>query len=264
MKNKILKIKDNIYAVRGIWLWHFSFFPTYCYIIQNKKNGEIILIDTCGPGTSHLIKEAIEFMGGKATDITAIALTHWHQDHTGSICEIATMIGKRDKPLKIFIHYRDADFLISQKLRWLNIHPFLKIKVCHKPGKLPSNELYELVPFGNSNNNPLSSYGIDFIHSPGHTPGHSAYLYKEDGILFSECGLSILGKKTVGIVPVFYNRKEQIESAKKLAQMDFKYLYPAHLYLNHKEISKGKRVACNQKSFINRIFGSLPLFKYMD
>lgn len=261
--NRIIKINDNIYGVRGIWMWKMSFFPTYCYIIRNKKSGEIILIDTCGPGSGLIIKKALDIMGAKLSDIKAVALSHWHRDHTGSLAEIAQMIGYQSTPLKVFIHYKDAEILLAQKMRWLNIHPFFKFKVLHSPGKLAKEGLCEIIPFRENTENHLSYYGIDFIHAPGHTPGNSAFFHRESGILFSGCALSLIGENTAGIVPVFYNRREQINSAMDLAQREFKYLYPAHMFLNHREIDKDKRIFYKEKiPFLSKISGALPLFKY--
>jgi len=261
---RVIKLQENIYAVRGIWLSGLSLFNTYCYILCSEKNNEILLIDTCGPGSGKFIREAVEIMGRSMPDVTGIALTHWHKDHTGSLGEVAAMSGTPDKPVNVFIHKDDAQPLLQQKIKLLTIHPVLRMKTPHGPGKLPRKELYNLVEFDNeSGENPLGGYDVEFIHTPGHTPGHASYLYRRSGSLFSGCGLSLFGRNTVGIVPVFYDRDKQVESAKRLAEMEYSYLYPAHLNVRKDEIKKESRVPFKGKiKRIDRITGTLPVFRY--
>lgn len=262
--NRIIRLQENICGVRGIWLNRLSFFNTHSYIVCSEKNNEILLIDTCGPGSSGFIKEAVESMGRTVADIAGIALTHWHRDHTGSLAEIVSMAGTPDKPVDVFIHKDDAQFLLSQRMRILTMHPSLKLKIPHRPGRLPEETCYRLVELDDKSGvNPLLDFGVEFIHTPGHTPGHTSYLHKKSMSLFSGCGISLFGRNTAGIVPVFYNREEQVASAKMLAAIEFSYLYPAHLNLRNDEIKKNCRVPFSGKlKRVDRITGTLPIFRY--
>jgi glyoxylase-like metal-dependent hydrolase (beta-lactamase superfamily II) len=110
--------------------------------------------------------------------------------------------------------------------------------------------------------NPLDEWGVDFIHTPGHTPGHTSFMHIASKTLFSGSGLSLFKNNTLGIVPVFYDRTAQIESAKKLQKAGFRYLYPAHMQLfageiNHKEIIPFD----GRIPFLFRLAGTLPLFR---
>jgi hypothetical protein len=51
----------------------------------------------------------------------------------------------------------------------------------------------------------------------------------------------------VGIVPVFYDRIKQVESAKILAEMEYSYLYPAHLNVRKDEVKKENRVPFKER-----------------
>lgn len=261
---RVVMLQENIYAVRGVWLSGLSFFNTYSYILCSEKNNEILLIDTCGPGSGMMIKYVVESIGREITDITGIALTHWHKDHTGSLAEVVSMAGTPDKPVNLFINKFDAQILRQQKLKFLTIHPALRIKIPHGPGKLPQKENYKVTELDHeSGMNPLNIYDVEFIHTPGHTPGHTSYLYKKSMSLFSGCGLSLFGRNTVGIVPVFYDRIKQVESAKILAEMEYSYLYPAHLNVRKDEVKKESRVPFKGKiKRIDLITGTLPVFRY--
>ena len=261
---RVIKLQDNICGVRGIWLGKMSFFNTYSYVLCSEKNGEILLIDTCGPGSGRIIKHAVESMGRSMSDITGIALTHWHRDHTGSLAEVVSMAGSREKPVKVFIHKADAEFYLSQRIRLLNIHPKLRLKVLHSPGRLPEKGKYELIELDHESGvNPLIPWGVEFIHTPGHTPGHTSLLHKKSMSLFSGCGFSMIGKNTAGLVPVFYDRAKQIESARRIAQMEFSYFYPAHLSVRREEIKRENRVGISGRlSLTDRITGTMPIFRY--
>jgi glyoxylase-like metal-dependent hydrolase (beta-lactamase superfamily II) len=262
--NRVIKLPDNIYAGRGIWLGGLSFFNTYSYILRSDKNNEILLIDTCGPGSGKYIMEAVEKMGCSMRDVTGIALTHWHKDHTGSLAEIVSMAGSSEKPVNVFMQKNDMETFLKQKMKLLTIHPVLKMKILHAPGKLPQKDLFNPVELDPGNGiNPLDIYDVQFIHTPGHTPGHTSYLYRGSMSLFSGCGLSLFGKNSVGIVPVFYDREKQVESAKILSDMEYSYLYPAHLNVRKDEIKKESRVPFKGKiKRIDRITGTLPVFRY--
>lgn len=262
-KNKrTFKLQDKINGIQGIWLAGLSFFKTYSYIIETS-NG-IFLIDTCGPGSGKIIKNALESMNLAPSNITGIALTHWHKDHTGSLAEIISIAGTSSNPVKVFIHKYDTPFLLSQKKHWIKMSPKIKLKVPHSPGKLPEKEKYQLIELDHqSKENPLKQWGFEFIHTPGHTPGHTSFLHKKSMSLFAGCTLALFNKNTVGIVPVHDNRENQIESARKLAAMDFTYLYPAHLNLRKDEIKKNQRIPFKGKvSLIDRLTGTLPIFRY--
>ena len=261
---RVIRLQEDIFAVRGIWMNSLSFFNTYSYIIRTGKNNELLLVDTCGPGSGRYIKEAVLSMGRSVSDITGIALTHWHKDHTGALAEVVSMAGSPGRPVNVFIHKSDSGFLLSQRTRLLTLHPFLKLKVPHSPGKLPEDNLFRLIELDHeSGANPLGGYGIEFIHTPGHTPGHTSFIHKKTMSLFSGCGLSFFGNNTAGIVSVFHNREQQIRSARMLADAEFTFLYPAHLGIRSDEIKKERRIPYIGKlKGIDRIAGTLPIFRY--
>jgi len=263
-EKRVIKLQENIYGVKGIWMNGMSFFNTYAYILRSEESGRLLLIDTCGPQSGEIIKYAVELMGASMSDITGIALTHWHKDHTGSLAEIAGMAATPDRPVNVFIHKDDSLFLTSQRRRILKMHPVLKFRVLHSPGTLPEKSLHNLIELDNETGiNPLSDYGVEFIHTPGHTPGHTSYLHRKSMTLFSGCGLSLFGRNSVGVVPVFYDRKMQLDSAKRLMELEFDYLCSAHMNVRRDVVRRDMRVPFKGKvSFVDRATGTLPLFRY--
>jgi glyoxylase-like metal-dependent hydrolase (beta-lactamase superfamily II) len=264
-KDKILKLNDGIYAIRGKWLGSISFPPTRTFIIRNNDNPEILIVDTCGKGSGKVIFDSMERHGLNPENITGIALSHWHSDHTGGLAELISLVSKNtEKKVKVFIHEADADILLQQKGLFIKIHPSLKLPVFHKPGKLPAANLFEIVKLSSDmNENPLAPWRVDFIHTPGHTPGHTSFLHRDTMSLISGCGLSLFGDDIVGIVPVFHDRDQQIESAHKLMAMEFKYLYPVHFNIRADEIPIEDRIPVDKKiSLKDMITGTLPIFRW--
>ena len=264
-KDKILKLNNGIYVIRGIWLGRISFPPTRAFIIRNSDNPEILIMDTCGPGSGKIIFNSMERYGLNPENITGIALSHWHCDHTGGLAELITLVSKKtEKKIKVFIHEADADILLQQKGMFIKMHPALKLPVFHKPGKLPSNNLFEIVKLSSDmKENPLEPWRMDFIHTPGHTPGHTSFLHRDTMSLISGCGLSIFGDNVVGIVPIFHDRNKQIESAHRLMAMKFKYLYPVHFKLSTDEIPIEDRIPYDKRiSLRSMITGILPIFTF--
>jgi len=264
-KDKITKLNDGIYSIRGKWLGGLSFPPTRSFIIRNSDNPEILLMDTCGPGSGKIIFDSMEKYGLNPENITGIALSHWHCDHTGGLAELISLVSKKsEKKIKVFIHEADVDFLLQQKGMFIKMHPVLKLPLFHKPGKLPPKNLFDIITLSsNMEENPLEPWRVDFIHTPGHTPGHTAFLHRDTMSLLAGSGLALLGKRLVGISPIFDDRAKQIESGHRLAAMEFKYLYADHANIRTDEIPIKDRIPFNKGvSLKSAVTGILPIFSY--
>ncbi len=255
----------GFYSVRGKWLGLFPFMCSYAYIINSSPENGILLIDSCGMGSGRLIAEALDRIGFSVSDITGIAITHWHCDHTGSLAELISMASDAgSRKIKIFIHKKDSEIFHSCRGRFIRFHPLFRFPIYHIPGRFPAKGDYEFIELGDvSTENPLKPWGLEFIHVPGHTPGNTSFYHPKSESLFCGSGLLLSGKGTVGISPVFYNRKEQIESGRLLMNMDFKYLYPAHMRIRRDSIPREKRVYSKGViSLCRRLTGFYPLFEY--
>jgi glyoxylase-like metal-dependent hydrolase (beta-lactamase superfamily II) len=129
---ELIKLNEGIYTVCGTWLKHSSLLATRSYIIKNNDARGILVIDTCGPGSGSIIFNAVKSYGLNPADITGIAITHWHRDHTGGLAELVSLIaGSGGGPVKVFMHESDAGIFLQQKGRFLKIHPLIKLPVYH-------------------------------------------------------------------------------------------------------------------------------------
>lgn len=254
----------GFYSVRGKWLGIFPSLSSYSYIITSSPENGILLIDTCGAGSGKIILEALKEIGFSLSDVTGIAITHWHCDHTGSLDELLSMAADSGSGrIKVFMHSRDYGIYQGCKGRFIRFHPLIRFPMYHRPGRFPVKGDFEFVEFGDgSADNPLKPWGLEFIHVPGHTPGNTSFYHPESGALFSGSGLLLSGEGTVGISPVFYNRREQLDSGRFLMNMDFRYLYPAHMRVRRDPIPREKRIYSGRASLRQRLTGFYPLFEY--
>ncbi len=266
MKNcEVLNSAAGIYSVRVNWLWGMSFLCSNVYMLNTAPENGILIIDTGSTGSGRIIANALREAGLSPRDISGIALSHWHKDHTGGAAElIAIAAGEGAEDIKVFIHKEDSRYFPGGKSGFIRFHPFLKIPLYHRPGKIPEAGTCAFVELDNASaHNPLGPWGLEFIHVPGHTPGNISFYHRATGSLFSGSGLAVINSNTAGILSAFTDRRQQIESAKRLMQMDFQYLYPAHLHVCKEAIPRGRRIPVTGRvSFINRVKGILPLFRY--
>ena len=260
-----VKLDEGIFSVCGTWLGKTFSIETRSFIINNNESG-ILVIDTCGTGSGRIIFDSVKNAGLNPADIKGIAFTHWHSDHTGGAAELVSLVNDAGGGLvKIFIHDADAELFFNQKRDLMRIHPLLKLQFYNKPGELPCKEQSEFIRlFGELQKNPLEGWGVDFIHTPGHTPGHTSFFHRKSMSLFSGSALSFFGDNIAGIVPFFSDREMQIESARKLMETDFRFLYPAHMKLKREEIPLKRRVPFEGKiPFIYNLMGVFPIFSYI-
>jgi metallo-beta-lactamase class B len=92
------KIVGNMYYV--------GTYDLGCYLIAT--NAGLILVNSGAPGSFPLMKESIEKLGFKLTDIKVITSTHGHWDHVGDLAEFQKISGA-----KVYMSEIDAPVLES-------------------------------------------------------------------------------------------------------------------------------------------------------
>ena len=81
--------------------------------------------------------------------------------------------------------------------------------------------------------------------------------------MFCGSGIAMIDEDTAGIMPVYCDRRQQVESARKLMSMEFNYLYPAHINIRKDPIPLSRRIPLDGSvSLKNRARGILPMFRY--
>lgn len=194
--------------VHRIPLEAFPNFWAYAHVVQ--KDDFNILIDTgSGMDKSHQdLLDGLQKVGMDASDITHIILTHAHIDHFGGLARLRPVsqaeIGVHELDVQTVAHHEARLALIGRRLasfltetgiaeesrdQLLSIYRFTKA-------------IYQSVPVDFTFEALDMSLGpLDFIHLPGHCPGHVAI--RLDDVVF--CGDMVVQGVTPHLSPESIN-----------------------------------------------------------
>jgi len=261
----VFQLSDTVCAISSKFLMHIYFFKTYSFLLVRKEPFGLMLFDTGGPGSGKVIVDAINKLGFSPKDLKAIAISHWHKDHTGGLAELIQKIQPAE-PIKVYIGQGDFPLFSSRLIRPIWFHPLLHFPIPHQSGKMPDMDMAQFIQLNSlGRDNLLAEWGVEAISSPGHTPGHTSYVHRESGFLFPGCALSLMPGHVVCIVPIFWRRRKMMESAKLLSELNFRFLYPVHFLLEANEIPKDKRMPVKGLyAWLLRFFGIYPIFRYKE
>lgn len=148
----------------------------------DPETGNYVLIDGGTPESADEIIQAAERRFGKDSRPQAIILTHGHFDHVGSIIEL---IDRWNIP--VYAHERELPFLtgkqaypkpdihveggILSRNSWL-----FPVEAIHLGGHVQALPEDHSVPF---------LEGYQWIHTPGHSPGHVSLFREKDRTLIA-------------------------------------------------------------------------------
>lgn len=153
-----------------IWSFTDNLYAT-CYLILGKEKA--LLIDS-GWGVINLEKTIRTI-----TDLPLIAIaTHGHPDHLYGMLNFS----------KIYIHKDDYE-LATKIFKKRKVYSFF-ICLLNKLGFKWFNDFKkkavpEIIEIDEKFNNEISSFNLEIVHLPGHTPGSIVLLDKTNKILFS-------------------------------------------------------------------------------
>lgn len=136
---------------------------TNCYIVQDEKTKETMVID---PGGS--VNEIVELLDILKANLKYIYLTHCHGDHIGGVKEL-----KERKGGKILIHRYDAEGLYNPEIN-LREHVGLTPEHLEADSRVDDADLIH-----------LGDLEFKVLHTPGHTTGGSSLYCEKERLVFS-------------------------------------------------------------------------------
>ncbi|MEA2427275.1 MAG: hypothetical protein QOF37_903 [Thermoleophilaceae bacterium] len=185
-----------------------------------REDDGFTLVDTGLPGSADSIIDAASEAGG---EIRRVAVTHAHGDHVGSLKAL------KDKlpGVEVLVPERDVRFLRGDRSLDPD-EPQAKVK-----GSYPKVDVEptRLLAAGDR----VGS--LEVVASPGHTPGHVAFLDTRDRTLVAGDAFQTLGGIAVAgkIKPLFplpalgtWHKPTAVASARKLRELD-----PSRLAVGH-------------------------------
>lgn len=149
-------------------------------LVGKPNSTEFVLVDAGMPHSAEEIIAVVEERFGKYKQPKAIILTHGHFDHVGSIIELVNKWG-----IPVYAHELELPFLTGKEsypkpdptveggsiAKMSFIFPVAPINLGDHVEALPLDGTVPFMP------------GFQWIHTPGHTPGHVSLFREEDRAL---------------------------------------------------------------------------------
>jgi glyoxylase-like metal-dependent hydrolase (beta-lactamase superfamily II) len=224
-------VAGNIYFVRSASSW--------------------ALIDTATSGQGRRIREAAEALFGAGARPAAILLTHVHPDHSGSALDLA-----RAWACPVYLHPDELDLAIARNLatvaRYANpldrgiILPIMRLFPSRRIEAMLGRESLKDVarPF-EPGTAPPGLPEWTSVATPGHAPGHTVFLRRDDRVLISgDALLTVDAGSLRGVLawilhpnrsrvcePPWYtnwDRSQMLTSASAVVQLQPRVLAPGH------------------------------------
>ena len=176
----------------------------FTYIVGSRSTREVAIVDPAWD-----IEGLIKHLEERDYTLTAALATHYHPDHVGggmgghSIVGVAELM--EHKPVKVYVHKHEADGM----------------------KKVTALSDSDLVKVGSGDTLDVGNVQIEFLHTPGHTPGSQCFrvrntLVSGDTLFIDGCGRVDLPGS---------NSEDMYHSLQKLKSLpDDTLLLPGHNY----------------------------------
>ena len=229
-------LKTDYFEVsQGVWGMRILFVNVF--MIEDISTGEWVLVDAGLKGSSNKIIKMAEDLFGKGSIPSAIILTHAHFDHVGALeailqeWNVPVYAHKMEMPYILGVSsYPPPDPTAGGGLMTLLSWTFPKDPIDISPWAEELNEDGN-IPF-------IKEW--EFIHTPGHTPGHISLFRRADKVLIA--GDAIVTTQQESVFSVMTQEKKicgppryytpdwpsAFQSVKKLSELNPKTIAAGH------------------------------------
>ncbi len=203
-----MEIIPGVHTIEGLGIGR-------AYLYQEADR--LTLIDTGLAGSAERVYGAIERTGRRLEDLKQIVITHYHNDHIGSLADI---VERTDA--QVLVHPVDAPVLRGEQPMpgpsggglWRLLAPLMERMVKQPEPARVDREL-------NDGDEVDLDGGAQVVHAPGHTMGSIALFLPKRRVLFAgDAVANLFGLRT----PIGMYTEDQAQardSIRKLAGLDF-------------------------------------------
>ena len=206
-------------------------------------DGQVTLVDMGLKSSGPKVLAAVAAIGAGPSDVTRLLLTHAHPDHAGGAAHVAEATGlapgihEDDAPYAEAGHsaLRDQSFLLARVMtRLLGPTTFPAVTVGER---LTDGQVLDVAG------------GLEVVHTPGHSPGHAAYLHRLSGVLITGDSIfNVLGLRwSVKTFCSSFRLSQQ--TAHRLAELDYTTAAFTH----------GPEIRVNPREAIRRFLATHPV-----
>ncbi|KOU69219.1 beta-lactamase [Streptomyces sp. MMG1533] len=179
MRSDVQQVADGTYLVHG---------SNTNWVILTEGDA-VTLVDTGYPGDREQLLSSLAEVGSSPEAVTAVLITHAHNDHLGSAEYLRAAYG-----MPVYLHEAEVPHARREFLHQVNVATVLKNG--WRPGVLPW--AVHAIRSGGTAHVPVASPqsfpaagALDLpgrpvpVHTPGHTDGHAAYHLPDRGVVIS-------------------------------------------------------------------------------
>ncbi len=243
MRADVRQVGDGIFLVHG----------SHTNWVILKDGDAVTLIDTGYPGDRERLLASLAEVGSAPEAVTAVLITHAHNDHLGSAEHLRAAYGT-----PVLLHEAEVPHARRDFLQQVSVGAILRN--AWRPGVLPwtvhvlrsgGTEQHPVTaPAAFPGEGPLDLPGRPVpVHTPGHTDGHSVFHLPEAGMVISGDAL-ISGHATSRIegpqlLPDMFHhdRTRAIASLDLIAGLDGDVLLPGHGPVHRGPVKEAARQA---------------------
>jgi glyoxylase-like metal-dependent hydrolase (beta-lactamase superfamily II) len=147
-------------------VWHLGLRGVNAYLVED--GGDLTLVDAGLPWHADAVKRGLEVAGYSPRDLDRVLVTHYDLDHVGGLRSVLAAAG--DVP--VYCGAGDADLVAGDRKPPLSVPK----GIAQRFGRLLTPSVDADVE-GLADGDEVG--GFEVVETPGHTPGHVAYLHDD-------------------------------------------------------------------------------------
>ncbi|WP_196773118.1 MBL fold metallo-hydrolase [Mycobacterium asiaticum] len=210
-------------------VWCFRQRSYVCCSYAVVDDDGVVLVDAGMTSDAAPILNGLDMLGRSPADVHTILLSHWHNDHAAGAARMKTLSGAR-------VHYHGGDrpYFMRETARggfpgWLSKQVPERGPLVLARGLLSAATSTAVAADALVRNGDLLLGQFRVLETPGHTPGHVAYFYEPDGVLFAGDALAVVGGKLRFMArPVTLELDDARASMAAFLQLPIRYVCPGH------------------------------------